>query len=339
VKEQQQGRPAHTRPGGDVLDLNLRSLDTFVQIAESGGMSSAARRMKLTQSAVSQIIQSLERSLEVELFDRKVRPIALTPSGAILLEKARGLLLAAREAIKSVKEPEGASFPKLNLCLVESITATIGPGFAKGVQGFADLWSVHAGLHSQHTRALLAREADIVLTPDPLDDYPDIERHEILKEPFFIALPKDYAGEVEDLPALAAERDLIRFSMRTMMGPQVERHLERIKLDTRGRLEFDSATAVLAMVTGGLGWAVITPLCALLGRAFWSEVRFVPMPGPALHRRLYVVARQGEFGDIPRLLANAAIERNRKSLHNHFAAFPWILEGCTIPEPAATGRT
>lgn len=330
------------RPGSEVLDLNLRSLDTFVQIAESGGMSSAARRMKLTQSAVSQIIQSLERSLEVELFDRRVRPIALTPSGVLLLEKARGLLHATREAIRCVKEPGAKAFPKLNLCLVESITATIGPGFAKGMQGFADLWSVHSGLHSQHTQALLAREADILLTPDPMEEYPNIERYEILKEPYFIALPVDYTGEVGNLSALAAERDLIRFSARTMIGRQVERHLERLKAGTRGRLEFDSANAVLAMVTGGLGWAVLTPLCALLGRTFWSEVRFVPMPGPALHRQLYAVARQGEFGAVPKRIAEAAMERIRRSLHGNFAGHPWIIEGCTIPgngSPARGRRT
>ena len=56
-------------------------------------------------------------------------------------------------------------------------------------------------------------------------------------------------------------------------------------MDANGRVEFDSADAVLAMVTGGLGWAIITPLCALLGRPFWPEVKFVAMPGPALHRR------------------------------------------------------
>ena len=342
MKELQRHRPAYARPGSDEFDLNLRSLDTFVQIAESGGMSSAARRMKLTQSAVSQIIQSLERSLDVELFDRRVRPIALTPSGVILLEKARGLLSATREAIRSVREPGAPAFPKLNLCIVESITATIGPGFAKGMQGFADLWSVHSGLPSQHTQALLAREADIVLTPDSMEEYPNIERHEILKELYFIALPADYEGEVENLPVLAAERDFIRFSARTMMGRQVERHLERLKVDTRGRLEFDSANAVLAMVTGGLGWAVLTPLCALLGRTFWSEVRFVPMPGPALHRKLYAVARQGEFGDVPKRIAEAAMERIRRSLHGNFADYPWIIEGCSIPgngSPAKGRRT
>ncbi len=331
MKEQQRRRSALARPGRDALDLNLRSLDVFVQIVEYGGMSPAARRMNLTQSAVSQMIAALEESLKVKLFDRQVRPIVLTPSGAVLLEKARGLLVAARDAIKSVREPEAAAYPKLNLCLVETIAGTIGPGFVKSIQGFADLWSVHAGLHSQHNRALLAREADIVVTPDPLEEYPKVERHEILKEPFFIALPKDFPGEVEDLSVLAAERHLVRFSARTMIGRQVERHLGRLKVDAKGRVEFDNADAILAMVAGGLGWAIVTPLCALLGRPFWPEIRYVPMPGPALHRRLYVVARQGELGDIPKRIACAAAQCIRGALQQHFQDYPWIIAGCDIP--------
>ena len=331
MKEQQQRRSALARPASDALDLNLRSLDIFVQIAESGGMSPAARRMKLTQSAVSQMIQSLERSLGVDLFDRKVRPIALTPSGAVLLDKARGLLLAARDAIKSVREPATAAYPKLNLCLVETIAGTIGPGFVKNIQGFADLWSVHAGLHSQHNRALLSREADIVVTPDALEDQPNVERHEILKELFFLALPKDFPGEVESLGALAKDRYLVRFSARTMIGRQVERHLRRLRVDANGRVEFDNADAIMAMVAGGLGWAILTPLCAMLGRPFWPDVRFAPMPGPALHRRLYVVARQGELGDIPKRIACAASACIRGSLHEHFKNYPWIVSGCDIP--------
>ena len=164
--------------------------------------------MKLTQSAVSQMIQSLERSLGVDLFDRKVRPIALTPSGAVLLEKARALLLAARDAIKSVKEPCRRLLRSSIFASSKALPRTIGPGFAKSMQGLADLWSVHSGLPSQHTQALLAREADIVLTPDPMEEYPNIERHEILKELYFIALPADYEGEVESLSVLATERVL-----------------------------------------------------------------------------------------------------------------------------------
>lgn len=319
------------RPASDALDLNLRSLDIFVQIAENGGMSPAARRMGLTQSAVSQMIQNLEFSLGVQLFDRHVRPIALTPSGVVLLEKARALLLAARDAIKTVREPVAVAFPKLNLCLVETIAGTIGAELMRNVQGLADLWSVHSGLHGQHGRALLSREADVVLTPDALEDHTSLERHEILKEPYIIALPKNFAGEAGSLSALAANRDLIRFSARTMLGRQVERHLRRHKVDAKGRIEFDNADAVLAMVASGLGWAILTPLCALLGRPFWPEVKFVPMPGSALHRRLYVIARQGELGDIPNRIADSAAACIQESLRDHFAGYPWIISGCTIP--------
>jgi DNA-binding transcriptional LysR family regulator len=333
VKDVQRHRLAIEGSHSEALDLNLRSLDIFVQIAENGGMSPAARRMGLTQSAISQMIANLEASLGVQLFDRQVRPIALTPAGGILLDKARGLLLAARDAIKSVREPATRAFPKLNLCLVESIAGTIGPDLVKNIQDFAGLWSVHAGLHSQHNRALLTREADIVLTPDALEDQANVERHEILKEPYFIALPKDFEGDAGSLAALASEYDIVRFSARTMLGRQIERHLRRLKVDAKGRVEFDNSDAIMAMVAGGLGWAVITPLCAMLGRPFWPEVKFVPMPGPALHRRLYVIARQGELGDTPRKIADAAALCICNVLHAQFADHPWIISGCRIPEP------
>lgn len=333
VKDQRQRLPI-MRPQSDVLDLNLRALDIFVQIAESGGMSQTARRMGLTQSAVSQMIANLELSLGVQLFDRQLRPIALTPAGTVLLEKARGVLLSARDAIKSAREPAAAAFPKLNLCLIETIAGTIGPALVKNIQGFAGLWSVHAGLHSQHNRALLNREADIVITPDALEDQVAVERHQILKEPYFLALPRDYEGEVHSLATLAEEHLFVRFSARTMLGRDIERHLRRLKVDAKGRVEFDNPDAIIAMVAGGLGWAIVTPLCALVGRPFWDGVKFAPMPGPALHRKLYVIARQGELGDIPARIADAAASSIRELLHAQFAGYPWIISGCQVPEPS-----
>lgn len=304
-------------------------------------MSSTARRMGLTQSAVSQMIANLEQSLGVQLFDRQVRPIALTPSGIVLLEKSRAILLAAREAIKAAREPAAAAFPKLNLCLVETVAGTIGPDLVSNIQGFAALWSVHAGLHSQHNRSLLAREADIVLTPDALDDEPNLERHEILKERFILALPPDFQGEVADLATLAEERDLVRFSSRTMLGRQIERHLRRLRIDARGRVEFDNSDAVLAMVAGGLGWAILTPLCAVLGRAFWHQITFVPMPEPGFYRRLFVIARRGELGDIPAKVADTATLSLRRMFAEKLAPqYPWMDAGYIIPTLSqSSGKT
>jgi len=49
----------------------------------------------------------------VQRFDRDVRPMAPTRSGIILLDKARGVLLSAREAIEAARQPAVTALPKL----------------------------------------------------------------------------------------------------------------------------------------------------------------------------------------------------------------------------------
>ena len=216
----------------DSVDLNLRSLNIFVQVAESAGISPAARLMGLTQSAVSQSIASLEQSVGVQLFDRDIRPMALTPSGSILLDRARSLLILAREAIQATRQPATTALPRLNICLVETVAGTIGLDLVSKIQGLATQWSVQAGLPSHHSRSLLTREADIVISSDPLEDESNLERHLILREQLIVVLPRAWADEAEDLKTLAKTRDLVRLSTRTILGLQIERHLRRIRVRT-----------------------------------------------------------------------------------------------------------
>ncbi len=306
--DRNRSRLAPERARYDTVDLNLRSLNVFVQVAESAGISRAARLLGLTQSAVSQIVANLEQSLGVQLFDRDVRPMALTTSGTILLDKARGLLLSAREAIQLARQPAAAALPKLNICLVETIAGTIGLELVSKIQGFATQWSVHGGLTGHHSRALLTREADIVISSDPLEDEPNLERHLILKEQLILVLPISAAEECNDLQTLAQTRDLVRLSTRTTLGRQAERHLRRTRVEAKGRLEFDDPEAVMATVASSLGWSIVTPLASMLGRASWPKLRFLPLPAPASSREIYVIAREKELGDIPKKIAETAIE-------------------------------
>jgi DNA-binding transcriptional LysR family regulator len=323
----------------EALDLNLRTLDIFVQIAESGGMSSTARRMGLTQSAVSQVIANLEQSLGVQLFDRHVRPIALTPCGVVLLDRARALLASARDAIHAVRQPMSAALPRLNLCLVDSIAGTIGPDLVAALQGLAAQWTVHAGLSGPHGQALLAREADIIITPDAMEDQNGLERHEILKEPFIVALPVRYTGPAESLAAIARSLDLIRFSQRSLIGKQIERHLRRMRLNAPGKVEFDGSDAVLAMVAGGLGWAIITPLCAVQAQAHFGGLRLIPIPDPGFSRRVFVVSRAGEYGDIPHKVADFAAGALSCLFEAKFARrFPAIAPAITVAQATHVPR-
>jgi DNA-binding transcriptional LysR family regulator len=61
----------------------------LLAVAEAGSFSAAARRLHLTQSAVSQQVHSLEQELQVELFHRDGPHISLTEDGRALMPMAR----------------------------------------------------------------------------------------------------------------------------------------------------------------------------------------------------------------------------------------------------------
>ena len=62
-------------------DIDVGLLRAFAAVAETGGVTSAARALNLTQAAVSQQIKRLEEFFALGLFDREQRRLALTPTG------------------------------------------------------------------------------------------------------------------------------------------------------------------------------------------------------------------------------------------------------------------
>lgn len=77
---------------------DLRLLRAFVQVAESGSISAAARVLGLTQPTLSRRIQALERSVNAPLIRRDTHSMSLTETGRILLAESRGLLAMAERA-------------------------------------------------------------------------------------------------------------------------------------------------------------------------------------------------------------------------------------------------
>ncbi len=89
------------------LPFDLRALRVFVTVADHAGFSAAARELHVAQSAVSQTIANLERQLELLLFHRHERRIALTPEGEALYAHARELLERAEAAHLAMRELHG----------------------------------------------------------------------------------------------------------------------------------------------------------------------------------------------------------------------------------------
>lgn len=74
---------------------DLRKFYHAVVLSEECNFARASARLCITQSALTRSIQSLESILDIKLFDRSHTKVSATPAGAMILEKARSLLLNA----------------------------------------------------------------------------------------------------------------------------------------------------------------------------------------------------------------------------------------------------
>ncbi len=104
--------------------MNTTDLKTFVTIAECSSFSEAAKRLHLTQPAISKRISSLEKSLNTRLFDRIARKTRLTEAGQILLQRAQKILLELEDTRR----------------LITNISSHVGGELSLGI-------SHHIGLH------------------------------------------------------------------------------------------------------------------------------------------------------------------------------------------------
>jgi DNA-binding transcriptional LysR family regulator len=84
--------------------LELRQLRAFVAIADLGHYGRAADSVGLTQPAITQRIQALERELGTQLLMRTARGVHLTPAGETLIEHARRLVLIEDRALRALDD-------------------------------------------------------------------------------------------------------------------------------------------------------------------------------------------------------------------------------------------
>ncbi len=84
----------------------IRYLEILEAIAETGTFTSAARKLYMTQSAVSHAVAELEKQAGTALFERFPKGAVLTPCGASLLEESRSILTACRNLDRRISHLE-----------------------------------------------------------------------------------------------------------------------------------------------------------------------------------------------------------------------------------------
>ena len=106
--------------------MEIRTIATFVRIAELKSFSRAARQLGYSQSAVTMQMKQLEEEFQVPLFERVGKGIALTQAGERLLPKALELLAAAR-ALQETTRPPLEVTGKLRVGTAESLLISVLP--------------------------------------------------------------------------------------------------------------------------------------------------------------------------------------------------------------------
>ena len=101
-------------------------------------------------------------------------------------------------------------------------------------------------------------------------------------------------------------------------------------------LEVDSTMQQLSAVVAGLGWSITTPLCLASHPDLLDQMVIFPMPRAQFRRRIQLVARRGEFGDLPREIAAHARAILRTSRVGALAQhYPWLSSSVEWPEESA----
>ena len=100
--------------------MELRHLRYFTAVAEDLSFRRAAKRLSLSEPALSQQIADLEDELGLRLFDRNSRRVELTEVGRVFLVGARRALVSAEEAIAQAKEAAAGDRGRLSI-------GTLGP--------------------------------------------------------------------------------------------------------------------------------------------------------------------------------------------------------------------
>lgn len=86
------------------VKMDLKKLETFIQVAEQGSFTKAAEKLGYTQSAVSFQIKQLEEALKTVLFERINHSIKLTPKGREILNLAHQMIALAGDIEKAAND-------------------------------------------------------------------------------------------------------------------------------------------------------------------------------------------------------------------------------------------
>ena len=295
--------------------MDLRQLQYFIAVADTGGFSRAARLLGIAQPALSRQVRSLEVELRQNLLLRNGRGATPSDAGKRLLEHARGILQQVDRARRDVDETKGASVGQVVVRLPPTVARhLIVPIVREFRQGYprASL-SIVEGLSSNIQEWLAVGRVDVGLVYNPTAS-PALEIRRLLEEALcLIGARKEGRAartlKLADLPRYPLIIPSRPHAIRTL----VDTRLASLDLRPQVAMEIDAVPAILELVAEGHGYAVLSPR-ALQGTPMAPRLHARTLVQPSLKSALAIVTsaqrpstplQQATIAMIERLAATA----------------------------------
>jgi DNA-binding transcriptional LysR family regulator len=228
--------------------MDTEDLRTFVDVADAGGVSSAARRLGVSKSIVSRRLFRLEAELGVQLLARTTRGAALTEAGVTFREHAARVCAEIDTALETIM-PAGKLRGRLRIAA--PLSTHLAPVFAEMARRHPML-HVHAS-YSDHFVDIIGEGFDCAIRVGYLSDSNLIARRVGPVHGKLVASP-DYIREhgIPETP------DELLAHQALMQGTETWQFVDgdkTVSIHPQGRFKADNGTALAAAAVAGLGIA------------------------------------------------------------------------------------
>ena len=248
-----------------MLDLEVRHLRLVVSIAEEGGLTRAASRLHLTQSALSHQLREVEERLGTALYHRMNRKLVMTEAGRQLLTSARAVLDRLKQTEDEIR---GMSEGRAGSLRISTQCYTCYHWLPPMLKSFQERFpGVNVQINLEATRrpldALISGKLDLAIVTGPVQDT-RLDAHFLFQDEMVAVMSRDHrlAGRAflraEDFPG---ER-LFVYSLPTAEYPKDQVYVIQKVLNPAGVvpgqvLEVRLTEAMIEMVAAGMGISVL----------------------------------------------------------------------------------
>lgn len=278
------------------MNISLRQLRAFVELAQTESFTLAAQNLFITQSALSSLIKQMELSLGLQLFDRSTRRVHLSVVGQDLYPLVNKILLDLGSVLDEAASIKAFKKGLVRVAAPQLLSSTVLPEvIAQFQQQYA---SIEVQLHDcgveQVANKVLTGEVDFGIGPER-DSSADINPILLFESPFHVVLTPDHPLLEKELIHWECLQNhpliLLQGQFTKRLSGDLANMADKTELDLRPAHLVNFMSTALSMVNSGLGLTVCMPYASPLVELYGLTMR--PLHSPAVYRRFYNYERMG----------------------------------------------